>query len=737
MKRSMDREGSPVSKRSRPGYGPDNDVSRDRLSPPDFDRRDNHRGKYEPRDPPPGLGPGYRSEFLVHDGPPPPLPPLPRQYDSRGPPPVPPYQPPPRWPPDNDYRSLYISGIPSKMPEQMVRDCLIDNYKRFGEMNVKITMSNDQRVAYLNFRYPEDAREALMKGIKFLFDRDLKINPVFNKRRNVSPSRSLGPGGASRPPPDTIYHSWHLPPYDRRLPPPDGLSYARDEFRPGLPLPGGLPSDADRKSEKFPYHLDHVDPEYDDKATRTLFVGNLDVNIADYDLRNIFGKFGPVEDVDIKRPIRNSGNAFAFIKFINLDCAHRAKVEMSGKYIGRFQCKIGYGKVTPTTVIWVGGLGPWVTVETLEREFDRFGAIQHIEWPRNKNFAYVVYDSIDAAQAACQQMRGYPLGGPDRRLRLDFGEKEHISRSHSLPDYFYPPPKDAYGPPPERPPGAWRDIPRGLPEGSDWQRDQRDYRVLPSDAYRDEGRRRDDYHYDRSMERRRERTPEYSKSSYHAGQRSPERSREYREDRGPIREEHLPERREYRTSSPSGDYATSQCRTLAELAKMLPVAWNGALILKSSAFATGMHVVSGDVMLVDTLMRDPTSTESPVLKITQRLRLDQPKLEDVSRRIQAAGPRGHCVLLAMPSTLSNYEDNAMTIQQRPLKNLVTYLKQKEAAGVISLPPVPSQGKKDIGVLHAFPPCDFGFNFLRNRAPKLSPDTTKEDYLVVVVINGAA
>ncbi|CAG5123541.1 unnamed protein product [Candidula unifasciata] len=607
-------------------------------------------------------------------------------------------------------------------------------------MNVKVTMSNDQRVAYLNFRYPEDAREALAKGAKFLFERDLKINPVFNKRRNISPNRSVLPTMPSGPP-DQFYSSRRTPPpYERRPPPPDGFYEPRSDYRPGPPSTSGPASshEDDRKSEKFPYHLDHVDPEYDDKATRTLFVGNLDVTITDYDLRNIFGKFGMVEDVDIKRPVRNNGNAYAFIKYINLDYAHRAKVEMSGKYIGRFQCKIGYGKVTPTTVVWVGGLGPWVTVETLEREFDRFGAIQHIEWPRNKNFAYVIYDSIDAAQAACQQMRGYPLGGPERRLRLDFGEKEHLTRSHSLPDYHYPPPK-GYTPLPEQPPVPWRGPPPDVTDRryEDWKRAQVDYRAPPADTFHDATRRHDDYLYPHDAERRRERTPEYSKASY-AGQRSPERSREYRNDRAQSREDdrYVSERRDYRAASPEGDYV-KQCRSLSELSKLLPVAWNGALILKSSSFATRMHVVGGDVTLVDTLMRDPTSTESPVLKITQRLRLDQPKLDDVARRIQAAGPRGHCILLAVPSSLPNYEDNGAAIQQRPLKNLVTYLKQKEAAGVISLPPFPFQGKKDVGVLHAFPPCDFGFNFLKNRAPKLSPESAKEDHLVIVVVHGSA
>jgi len=720
MKRSMDRDGSPVTKRSRSSYGPpDHEMRGDRgMSPPDFDRRD--RSRYDSRD----HSSGYRSEFMVHDGPPPQ-----QRYESRGPPPGPPggyNKGPPVWSDHNDYRSLYISGIPSKVPDQILRDCLIDNYKRFGEMNVKITMSNEQRVAYLNFRYPEDAKEALKNGIKYLFDRELKINPVFNKRRNLSPPRSM----ERRPPPEPFYQSRHSPPpYERRD---GGYSY-----RPGGPPQGGPHDDYQRKNEKFPYHLDHVDPEYDDKATRTLFVGNLDVNITEYDLRNIFGKFGYVEDIDIKRPLRNTGNAYAFIKYINLDSAHRAKVEMSGKYIGRFQCKIGYGKVTPTSVVWVGGIGPWITVETIEKEFDRFGAIQHIEWPRNKNFAYVVYDSIDAAQAACQAMRGCPLGGPERRLRLDFGEKDHIGRSQSLPDYSYQ--KDGrgeYGPPGERPPNQWRD--NGRPHddrpryggGGEYNYDRRP----PPDGYRDD-KRPDDFPYD---DRRRDRSPGYGKPSYGPGQRSPDR-RDFRDDRPPPRDDDRrgSERRDYRGSSPNGEFIDNACRNLSDLAKVLPVAWNGALILKSSAFASRMHVVSGDVTLVDTLMRDPTSTESPVLKITQRLRLDQPKLDDVGRRIQAAGPRGHCILLAMPSNLNNYEDTAANIQNRPLKNLVTYLKQKEAAGVISLPPIPIPGKKDVGVLHAFPPCDFGFNFLKSRAPKLSPESAKEDYLVVVVVNGAA
>jgi hypothetical protein len=43
------------------------------------------------------------------------------------------------------------------------------------------------------------------------------------------------------------------------------------------------------------------------------------------------------------------------MSFNNIYC-YRAKCELSGQYIGKFQCKIGYGKMNPTTKIWIGGL---------------------------------------------------------------------------------------------------------------------------------------------------------------------------------------------------------------------------------------------------------------------------------------------------------------------------------------------------------------------------------------------
>jgi RNA-binding protein 15 len=86
------------------------------------------------------------------------------------------------------------------------------------------------------------------------------------------------------------------------------------------------------------------------------------------------------------------------------------------------------------------------------------------------------------------------------------------------------------------------------------------------------------------------------------------------------------------------------------------------------------------------------------------------------------------------STLQNYEDPA--VQQRPLKNLVSYLRQKEAAGVISLPSYESKDKDDVGVLYAFPPCEFGYKYLTSKATNLPKEPIlQDDYMVIVVVTG--
>lgn len=174
--------------------------------------------------------------------------------------------------------------------------------------------------------------------------------------------------------------------------------------------------------------------------------------------------------------------------------------------------------------------------------------------------------------------------------------------------------------------------------------------------------------------------------------------------------------------------------SVAELIKCCPQAWLGGLILKNNAFAARALMCAGDAALVDQLMK-PVAGEA-MLRITQRLRLDPARLEDVSRRMNTGS--GYAMLLTVTSpnaATSAVGEDGNAVQQRPLRNLVSYLKQKEAAGVISLTANTGDAKDSAGVLYAFPPCTFATELLQRVAPNVVTDPAKDEYLVVVVVRG--
>jgi len=187
--------------------------------------------------------------------------------------------------------------------------------------------------------------------------------------------------------------------------------------------------------------------------------------------------------------------------------------------------------------------------------------------------------------------------------------------------------------------------------------------------------------------------------------------------------------------------------TLADLAKLYPIAWRGNLVLKNTGFPTRMHLVGGDPTVAELLLRSKDGKDDlTALRISQRLRLEPPRLEEVNKRMASAGPSGHCILIAFPGltpSLSSPDRSSDTIQLRPLKSLVSYLKQKEAAGIVALST--SEGaetvndtkdtKDIIGVLHAFPPCEFSQIQLLKIAPNLGNEPAKEDHIVVLLVKG--
>ncbi|NXG19351.1 RBM15 protein, partial [Grallaria varia] len=558
-------------------------------------------------------------------------------------------------------------------------------------------------------------------------------------------------------------------------------------------------------------------PEDDQRATRNLFIGNLDHNVSEVELRRAFEKYGIIEEVVIKRPARGQGGAYAFLKFQNLDMAHRAKVAMSGRVVGRNPIKIGYGKANPTTRLWVGGLGPSTSLAALAREFDRFGSIRTIDYVKGDSFAYIQYESLDAAQAACAQMRGFPLGGPERRLRVDFAKAEETrypqqyqpaplpvhyelladgySRHRSLeqdlrvrdrtpPHLLYSdrdrsfveaewasPAKNAerrnnlesYSRSVRSRSGErWgSDSDRGVPKP--WE-ERRKRRSLSSDR----GRTTHSPYEDRSRTKASgpalDRSPDRARKENHTTEPGAEKEQSnslqnnrHTAEEKPHREPSdapQPKKRDSERNHRTGESEsktheepkseTKKLKNLSEYAQTLQLAWNGLLVLKNSCFPTSMHILEGDLGVINGLLKDHSSGgKLTQLKIAQRLRLDQPKLDEVTRRIKQGSPNGYAVLLATQSAPAGAGAGAEGtfpavepgLQRRLLRNLVSYLKQKQAAGVISLPVGGAKGRDSTGMLYAFPPCEFSQQYLQSALRTLGK--LEEEHMVIVIVKDTA
>lgn len=453
-------------------------------------------------------------------------------------------------------------------------------------------------------------------------------------------------------------------------------------------------------------------------ATRTLFIGNLVGNIRESDLRKVFDRYGRVEDIDIKYQHSDSGGpgiAYAFVMFQNMDMSQLAKYHMENQQILGQKCKIGYGKPTKSARLWVGGLGPWTSLESLEKEFDRYGAIEKIDYARGGNHAYVEFASTDAATDACKAMKGFPLGGRGRCIRVDFaspgGRKSESPpssddepRSQSRADKHRRPPR------PEAPRPPRKNRSRSPLDGVG----QPPYKAL----------------------RRGPHTPPSSPPPPRPESRSPPppRKREVKPEKDvkPTEEPHHPPPIADKTTAPVGPPGQHlSAGSLTEIEQIRTACWTGALVLKKSAYPIRLYNLKGDDDLIDSLLRDAASGEALKLHVTQRLPFAQASQADFQRYLEMA-PAGAAFLLAGPNPNATAADlrlaNAPT---RPLKAFVHYLSEKSAAGVVSV-----GSESGGGVLYAFPRCDLADSLLRQLAPNLSVmKNCADDCLLTVLVRG--
>uniref|UniRef100_A0A0X3P7Y2 Msx2-interacting protein n=1 Tax=Schistocephalus solidus TaxID=70667 RepID=A0A0X3P7Y2_SCHSO len=179
-----------------------------------------------------------------------------------------------------------------------------------------------------------------------------------------------------------------------------------------------------------------------------------------------------------------------------------------------------------------------------------------------------------------------------------------------------------------------------------------------------------------------------------------------------------------------------------------PLQWSGFMALKNDKVYVQMHYLSGNRDLIRTCMnviadRLPSVEDSlhpdgihsihPILRITQRMRLENPQLEAVQAKLRE--PNSFCMCLALagaPVGGSEFMTEELTRNNVILQeNFIMYMQEKVAAGIISCPP----SQENPFVMHIFPPCDFSRTQLQQVAPELLRLLTQSaiPHMLIVVV----
>ena len=703
---------------------------------------------------------------------------------------------------------LLVRNFSSQLTREDIQDSLEHEFRKFGDVSIKVSRDhNGERIAYATFRNPDDARDCKnAKGHLVMYDRRLSISVANDEPPDERYTRERSPysrdtfGTASpvmtrSPPPrrrspkrmqgrqrnyqqrersnynerNERYSPRPRPPRSRRVSDErtpvrnrfssQGSSIERSPVRrdstskeatpmstndtqstnrrrssskestpvkrsadgasdgnPTSTNAAGPPTSGASDSNNFPqsgFMEKTIPPEDDPFATRTLFVGNLELDVSIYDLRRVFGEFGDIVDIDVKRSPRHNGS-YCFIKFANLNQAYKAKVTLNGKVILKNVARIGYGKVMYSPKIWIGGLGDWTTMADLEREFDRFGSIRKIDFRRGDDSATILYETVDAAQAACNQMRGFLMPNAETRLRMDFVDAEGMSHGHD----------------------GFQDWNRHDNTGSSYGQGSNDRYPNKYKNNSSRYRGRNVFVDDRKQDRRR-----------HSRSRSPRGRRKDGKHKSSIHEAAMTELQMKR-------FHAKSCYTMHDLCQVFdPPCWQGGFVLKKIAFPVLFFLLDGDMGILNTTTADPNSPtgRQTMFHVNQRLRMTEDNMKEINKRMKYIEGKC-CLMVCVPGVPENLNmsgtiSGPMPTQHKPLRGLVKYFKEKEAAAIISVPLITLKKDKDAenekekkevsGFIHAFPPSPFTHEQLLKVGPNLQPQFFADDYLFAILVKGSS
>lgn len=174
---------------------------------------------------------------------------------------------------------------------------------------------------------------------------------------------------------------------------------------------------------------DDVDPEevqqagsiIDDqnpRASRTLFIGNLDSETTERDIRRTFKDLGSIIAIEIKN-IPTKPPPFAFVQFDSITGVVRAIKKMDGELLGNNRIKCGWGKTMPYEVLWLDGLPEKVAPKDIFKDFSNYGPVKIlVDTNRSRALVYFVDDEAVKQVLYDCKMKVLPMMG--KKVRMDY-----------------------------------------------------------------------------------------------------------------------------------------------------------------------------------------------------------------------------------------------------------------------------------------------------------------------------
>lgn len=163
----------------------------------------------------------------------------------------------------------------------------------------------------------------------------------------------------------------------------------------------------------------------------SMYVGNLDDNIDENELKRAFEVFGEILNVKVVRdPVTNRSKNIGFISFTNKPDAEKAIRDMNGAMLKTKPIKtnwatrnsnqkkeeLDYDEVYKETdssncTVYVGGISANCPDSQIRRHFEDYGTIQDIRIFPAKNYAFIRFESHAAAATAICKTNGTDLLG--------------------------------------------------------------------------------------------------------------------------------------------------------------------------------------------------------------------------------------------------------------------------------------------------------------------------------------